>query len=627
MRNNCKAMYVRLSAIMLSAACLSFVSWGCVNDEPVDSRLPSAADIAFGAMMDNGSKFVTRTGERIPINPDDFQNTVFYIYESGTSENKETGEVTPEAAVRPYWLASGMEGQLDIMSGYENDRLNWFAPDTKHLFWSWTWPTEERDYSYVDVENKPENEVLIFMDSAFPTPDVTNTETRVGEDGEDDGDDDDDDDDPEVGDEPQVDLTQEWHNGSALEYLLGALTERPYVFNEDGRYVPITYKHLVSKIILGDFWLVDSSGSTQKELMARITFYGMPKRAMFFPMPADDAEGNKVAPYVTIDYTDPYGQIKGADEKTAEAEIIQKVRESAAEGGAPFRYELSETLSFYILNKGQDKDNTGKNPDEDPYANSDLFYICPDVDFSNLEYKVEFVELDEKTNTYIPHRRYGNKGGFFGDFKSVLFNREVDGSDVPTTDRVLHAGEVMVLNMIVYEKSGPGAGVWIRTWSNEKIKSATHHVHNGIYSDAEAQAVRTAFQSTSTDTANKDASYAIYGEDDEDGHKVIRLYHDVTVTDNADPFDFYLYYPPDNDIVLDGMGYTINFYDSSSKHEVFKTFKIGNMRDVYISNGLYTVYIDEQGRICRMNKDTGKYDPTDETWEPNITSISFESPA
>ena len=643
MRKNCNTMYSKLSAMLLSAASLLAVSWGCVREETFDgSDSVSAGEITFRANLDDGT-FATRSGATLPVTPDAFGETVFYIYERGFN-NKDIPE-EENAMVRPYWVATAYQGQLNIMPGYpawsgEYGALNWFLPGTEHRFWSWTWPLEDRDYSGVDLTTAPGDEVLIFIDSDFPSvagnddgkTQKTVRRTRA------------DDEDPDApsgedGPEEKPGVTREtWHNGEALERLVGAKTDRPYIFNQDGRYVPFTYKHLVSKIILDKFWLVDNTGATQKDLLARITFYGMPKRAMFFPQPAPETKSGDpaypAAPYVIIDHTDPYNKkAHGTDGLTAEDDIKNWTPDSGVE--TPFKYELTEYLSFYILNKGEDLDNNGnRRPDVEPYKGHDVFYICPEVDFSQLEYKVEFVEYDSATDTYKPHSRYGNRGGYFGNFSALQFVREVekDGEIVEevSEDRILHAGEVMVLNMTVYEKSGPGAGVWIRNWDSEKLKSATHHNHKGIYSDGEATAVRSAFRDGNTMSDAKNSVFDIYGEEEsvlgENGEtkteKVIRLYSDITFSCySSDPnykaYDFYNFYIRPEDVILDGMGYTISFAEPSSYgHEEHKTFTIGNMRDVYITNGTVTVYIDPEGYICRMDEETGKY-VRDEKMKPN----------
>lgn len=589
-------------AILLLTVILLNAAWGCTNDERIDPADPAAAaEVSFGAMLDRSGSVVTRSsGERIPVNPDDFGETSFYIYERGTYKDTDNPDGYPKASVRPYWLESGTQGQLDIRIGFEADKLNWFAADTKHLFWSWTWPLKEKDYSGVDIDTAPEDEAIIFIDSDFPLP-----EDKNGNDG-----------DPAGGNAKDGSDAQLWRNGEALERLVGAVTERPYIFNEDGRYVPLTYKHLVSRIILGEFVLVDNTGASQRNLMARITFYGMPKRAMFFPLPDDDSEGNSVAPYVIIDPTDPYGTSKDADVLTPESETR----------GKTFGYDLSQYLTFYITNEGGDNTNTGTNPDADANVHRDMFYICPGVDFTHLEYKVEFVEYDKDAKTYIPHSKYGNRGGYFGNFKSVQFKRETEGSDQPVTDRVLRAGEEMVLNMTVYEKSGPGAGVWIRNWDSEKLKSATHHEHKGIYSDAEAAAFRDVIGNNGTTKEQKDDTYYIYGEDEDinnDGtdEHVVRLYNDVTLSSNH----FRLYDNGDVKYILDGMGFTLTFTNTSTVNPApYELFYIGNVRDIYVSNGIYTIYINPEGVICRMSEETGKYEPTDERWQSNTTAIYFD---
>lgn len=625
---------------------LAAVSWSCMNEERVD--LPaslSAEPFAFEAVLDNGNSIATRFGEKLPITPTDFGETVFYIYERGSEKKNDV--VSPRAELRPYWLASGTLGQLDITPYHGSEEclfptwasgiakeaweLNWFAADTEHRFWSWTWPLAEPNYEQMgaeyakvklpsDPEVTPGSQVIIFYDSDFP---LKETETATPDDA------------PEV-DETPLTPQQAWRNGEALERLVGTKTDRAYVFNQHGRYVPLTYKHLVSKIILGNFWLRDNTGAMQKDLAARITFYGLPKRAMFYPYPntKDTAEGETdqaAAPYVIIDHSDPYG--------TEKAPTVLTPEEEAA---VPFdAYKLGQYLTFYILNKGRSLDNTGGSfvPDEERYEGHDMFYICPEVDFNRLEYKVEFVEYNEKTNTYVPHSRYGIRGGYFGDFKNVEFKRQELTSDVDeegnpiykeTIDHTLHAGEVMVLNMTVYEKSGPGVGVWIRNWDNEKLKSATHHLHKGIYSDAEAAAVRTAFGSADASyNERKKHAAELYGEweqvEHEDGtvteELVIRMYSDISIACvSSDPnyashFYYYLYDLTTADklnVVLDGMGYTLSFVDSYASHEPHEYFRIGNVRDLYITNGVSTIYIDSEGYICRLNEETGKYERGEE---------------
>ena len=622
MRNNCNTMYFRLSAMLLSAVGLSVVSEGCVNDDPINNRVSSTENIAFQALQKDGSTLATRAGEQIPVNYDDFGDTSFYIYEHGTQ--KTDNSEFPRAQVGTYWLESGTQGQLDF-KGPQEDKLNWFAGDTEHRFWSWTWPLAEPDYSTVDLSTPPSNEVLNFISSDFPLP-ASSTDTQ-----EPDG-------------TVQPTEAQAWCNGEALEQLVGTKTDRAYIFNQDGRYVPLTYKHLVSKIILGDFVLVDNTGASQSDLKARITFYGMPKRAMFFPLPEVDESGYPAAPYVTIDYTDPYGTDHQSNptDLTAESAIKAKKEEATQDGKF---YNLSEFLTFYITNEGGDNTNTGTNPDADPNVHRDMFYICPEVDFSYLEYKVEFVEYDKDTKSYKPHSKSGTRGGYFGDFKSVQFMREVeDGVEIVSSDRVLHAGEVMMLNMTVYQKSGPGAGVWIRNWDSEKLKSATHHTHKGIYSDGEASAVRSAFMSKTNELNDaQKAAYEIYGDTDDEGNKIIRLYSDITFScytsstssTYTDMYYNFRIYPETGDdmVILDGMGYTITFVEPSSyNHDEHKTFTIGNMRDIYITNGTSTIYIDPQGRICRINKETGKFDVSEDEddlkWvnstTKNTTPIKFD---
>ncbi|MCH5329611.1 MAG: hypothetical protein J1E04_01510 [Alistipes sp.] len=695
-KNNSNMFCSRLTAAVLSVVGLAAVSWGCAKDETTAKshvRLPE--EITFKASIDNSSPFNTRGGLIIPVTPKDFDNTVFYIYETGLhkDETNGAGTLTRRVSVRPYWLASNTEGQLDIMPKnqfplwhYEEEdavlpwKMNWFSADTPHIFWSWTWPMEQLDYSYVDkvdkeaettipAETRPKNRVLNFISSDFPllsTPTDNNTDVETHDDGDGDNGDGDggDSGDVETPETPEENPQTAWRNGEILNKLVGARTDRSYAFSEDGRYVPLTYKHLVSRIILGKFCLVDRTGAMREDLQARITFYGMPKRAIFFPLPEKlDEDGNPAAPYVSIDHSDPYGlRHKGKTEADPDY-VTPEAEATAMNGDQAFEYNKNEYLTFYILNKGEDKDNSGGiiiDPD-DPYKNHDMFYICPEVDFSKMDYKVEFVEYDKDKGEYIPHHEVGVRGGYFGDFVGVEFEREVEStSEVngetvttveTTSDMVLHAGEEMVLNMTVYEKSGPGAGVYIRNWNSQKLKSATYHTRPGIYSDAEAKTVRDALNTATNSAAvnqTRQDTFHTFGETetvkDEDGtertENVIRMYSDVMIAYSTSAanydynIDFKMYYPQPSqgDVILDGMGYTITFVNTSTtvNRGEFKTFVIGNMRDVYISNGVDTVYINPEGKICRLNEETGRYEvsesPKDNPWVPNVTRISFATP-
>lgn len=675
--NNSPYTAFRLWAMRLAAVGLAVAATGCVNEKlPANSHFSSIEGLSFRAELGSGT-LATRFGEVIPVVPADFGEEIFYIYERGTSPDADNPDrVYQRTSVRPYWLASGSQGELEVASSTEfvdwsqavgavdtpldkkKWELNWFASNTEHEFWSWTWPLKRLNYSDVQYNQETAGSAkemfpdanglpLTFISSDFPLPNYDdgdeseNANSGTTGDGEVE--------EPETDPDPvdpdpvtPVDPATTWRNGEALERLVGAKTDRSYVFNQDGRYVPLTYKHLVSKIILGDFWLYDNTGATVKDLKALITFYGMPKRAMFYPYPKE-RDGEVPAPYVTIDHLDPYGTSKQTTESTPEEDAT----------GVALEYDRNQYLTFYIMNEGNHEDNNGGLILEDDYYRArDAFYICPEIDFSELEYKVEFYEavVDRtgevpKVVGYQPHQRYGVRGGYFGDFKNVEFRREIgkdeNGNPIydpyPTDDHVLHAGEVMILNMKVYEKSGPGVGVWIRNWSTENLRSATYHKHPGIYSDADAAAVRSAYWYGSPNTTydgRKERSGELYGEKefDETGKEttVIRMYSDITFAcydssvSATNHYHFRLYPEAGKDVILDGMGYTISFIEQYPAHtEPHEYFYIGNVRDVYVTNGETTIYFDDKGNICRLNEE-GKYVPTGEDWSPNTTAIYFE---
>ena len=109
------------------------------------------------------------------------------------------------------------------------------------------------------------------------------------------------------------------------------------------------------------------------------------------------------------------------------------------------------------------------------------------------------------------------------------------------------------------------------------------------------------------------------------------MYSDITFAcydsnvNATNHYHFRLYPEENKDVILDGMGYTISFIEQYPAHaEPHEYFYIGNVRDVYVTNGETTIYFDDEGNICRLDEKTGKYKPTEEVWTPNATPIYFE---
>lgn len=344
----------------------------------------------------------------------------------------------------------------------------------------------------------------------------------------------------------------QYRNNSYLENFVGAKTE-PFVYKTHGRYVEMTYYHLASKINVANFILIENDGTIQENLKANITFINMPTKATFYPHP--DSGRPCIA--------DP---------------------ESDEDVG----------LTYYIINS--------PNPSE-----KDVFYVCPEIDFTQVDYKIQ-----------LTSEKYKDFDTYYGSFENVEFVRtdgfgydKADGSDI----KVLHAGEEMTLNITLIPGKGPGLSVVISEWSTDKPTDSQYHTYPGIYTDAELNELRNLFIALESEddeaTLEKIAQlFDLYGVT-KNGQKYFMLYDNLTLSDKDSNI-----FPVWKEYILDGLGHTItmktntgNYWNSGNK----PYFNTGPVRDIYFTdpNGNNTIYIDKDGYVWVTNKETGQLEKTD----------------
>ena len=344
----------------------------------------------------------------------------------------------------------------------------------------------------------------------------------------------------------------QFRNNQYLENFVGAKT-RPFVYKSQGKYVDMTFYHLASRINVANFILIETDGTIQENLKANITFINMPTAATFYPHP----------------------------EKGRPCIANSKANEDVG-------------LTYYIINS--------PNPND-----KDIFYVCPEIDFSTIDYKIQ-----------LTSERYADFDTYYGNFDNVEFIRETgvgydkaDGTDA----KVLHAGEEMTLNITLIPGKGPGLAVIISEWSTDKPSDSQYHTYPGIYTEAELNELRNLFMNlmstTDTETLDKLAQlFALYGATVED-LKYFMLYDNLTLTGNEANI-----FPVWKDYILDGLGHTItmktntgSFWGGSKPY-----FNTGPVRDIYFTdpNGNNTIYIDKDGYVWVTDKDTGQL-----VWTPN----------
>ena len=519
MIKNRQTISVSLKTLLFSVS-LVFLFSQCNEESP---RFLNQGDVAlsFTGKVEHSSGINSRalTQEPIDVNYNDFGDTSFFIYMEGKDTNQQEMD-----KIGVYWVPSGFQGMLEARTGFT--ALNWFSPGEKHNFWSWTVPWENHTTPSSDDDNDTggsDTEGIYVPEDTNPV-EIVFQDCMVGK------------------------SNNGWNNGGVLENLVGATSAQAYDYIDDGEYVPLQFRHLVSKIVLGTFSMVGNSGEIVRTLQANITFMGMPNRAVLFPRPADNADGSTNRPYVAINQNNPYGN-SDDDQFSEPAERFSN-------------YDLDYGLTFAINNK------TGQ---------QDVFYVCPELDFDKMEFMVEICNEDGTVNP-----TYGTKGAYFGDFQSVTFTRkgdedynDGDGKDT----KILHAGEVMTLNMTLYQEGGPGIGITIGKWNTEAGQKAQHHVHPGIYGNIDGEELWNLFTEGDLNEVNNR-----FVEDLDASPKVVHIYHDVNLPYN----DF----PVPEGYMIDGMGFTLTLSPNAEG-----TVNIGPMRDIYITDGENMIYIDKAGNI------------------------------
>lgn len=209
------------------------------------------------------------------------------------------------------------------------------------------------------------------------------------------------------------------------------------------------------------------------------------------------------------------------------------------------------------------------------------FYLCPEINFSNLDFKIKLISPSI----------HGETGEYYGDFKAVNITRQRDDSWDSGKDRnTLYAGEVINLNLTLRQGNITGVTAFISDWTNKERYTSNNYPHPGIFTNDQLYDV---FKGTKSQE-EKEQTYAD-GEDSQG--KIFHVYNDVELEDSALNM-------PDGD-VLDGMGHTIKLTPNRSGN-----IEVTNVRDVYITDGTNTIFIDKEGNVFKVDSDGKLIEPS-----------------
>lgn len=542
---------------------LSVFQAGCSMDETLEFKTQEDSEIIFSGVVGGPESLQTRANNNVYDITTQFYNCNFYIHESGFDLHE-----NDKKNFSVYNIPSGYQGSLQAASGRDN--LNWFSRTGDHCFRSWTMSWKD-DYEPT-LENSEEPVVVLFPGSHIN--ETTNSSASIW-------------------------TEDSWRNGECLEQFVGGM-KGPIDYASNGQYVELRFRHLVSKVFLKAFAVVDNeSGTSTTGLKGLITIYGLPPSATFYPASSDES-GKELAPYVSIP--------------------------------EDWDYDPSNETTFAITNRSNYYYWEGNTTQSSARQFIDCFYFPPEIDFSRLSFKIEIYEYVANEGWRLS-TSHGNHGAYFGDFKRVKFSRTTNGSnyDQGNDATILHAGEYLALSINLYEKGTPAVKGSIYSWSGWSERDASQHMEDGIFSIEEAKEFSELMSSSNLTEEKKqrrDEFFKTHGAgttaDDPEGYpeykeekKIIKLYEDIgseAATNGSSDTKMYSPFYVADDYILDGQGHTINCNSAS--------MQIGPMRDVYLRYYSYStttnpytyteyiVYIDKMGNVYLVDPETYEETPT-----------------
>ena len=579
--------------------CLSVLA-GCTKEYGSSPRQPH--NLVFDACVGDTGSVTTRARDDnsvTNITNQFYGENDFYI----SVESNDNGVKSLQSSI--YEIPSGASGTL--LPKYGQEKLMWKSRTAGHEFWAWS---ARRDMELVPREDPNEGEYIIeFKGSTLNETVLTASSSAESE--------------PwKTG--PDENAAYIWRNGEVLEKLISAKTgtgAAPLIYNNNGMYVTLQFRHLVSKIFLKSLTVVDNmTGKSESSLRGLITFYGMPDEATLYTSPTD-SEGNRIAPYVSMPDEWSYNQTRSVT------------------------YAITNNSKAYTWEGYYDSNGnlvTSSGPETSSSTMRDCWYVCPELDLSRLSFKIELYDYNATDKVWVLSKTHSTHGAFYGDFRNVQFSRSTTGKDYDDPENtnnnkrdetILHAGEYLILTISISEKGNPTAhGTIVAGWTNNN-RSGNSHVHQGLYSTGDVTQMSSIM--SGSDEAAKEQYYELMGSGrdtssdnkeeypqykDKDGNdvdlKIFELFDDIGVdtssgsstTNNKvsslNPGDGYL---------LDGRGHTVNFSGSTG------IVTIGNVRDVYLRWYYYSspngyeciVYVDKAGNVWLVDPVTFEQTPTD----------------
>lgn len=564
-----KRLMMHTAAITVCLAGILMLFSGCGKEDFPDGEIyPGKVDgIIFQSTVGSQEDLTTRASQYNISS--EYYKCDFQLHIEGDNNRGEHRDATAT-----YMIPSGYSG---ILIPKEEDKgINWFSRSNPHCFWGWSVPYDPAyEFSESDLT---EGIPVEFKDTDIQ--ELNNNSTFTFKAGS-------------------------WANGEIMEQMLGGKSG-PYVYDVNGMYIPLTFRHTVSKIILRTFNIVDNvAGSGNTNQRGQITIYGLPKEGVFHPAPRNE-DGTPRFPYISM----PEG----------------------------WDYDQTQSQKFVISNYSKNLKWEGQTSWSSSNTPKDCWYIMPEIDLSRLSFKIEIFEYSAAEEKWVPSQSHGVNGAYYGDFSNVTFTRNKTNYDDPNggDETILHAGEYLTLNFNIQQRGNATAQGVITDWysyPSTTEKTGNSHVHQGLYTNDDVRDFNTAMSSGNAeqmeDYYNMFGSARDTGEDPEGEYpdyediygkelKVFDLFDDVgsssyhSSSNSSSTTTKVSNLNTGDDYILDGNGHTINCTSTS--------LDVGHVRNVYIRVYYYTttttnitekiVYIDKMGNVWLVDPETFEETPT-----------------
>lgn len=173
---------------------------------------------------------------------------------------------------------------------------------------------------------------------------------------------------------------------------------------------------------------------------------------------------------------------------------------------------------------------------------------------------------------YLPPMMGDNSFTNIGDFE-LEYDGKIYYGTLATRIKELDKGQYMQCRIDLNENYSTGVGAEIKEWVNGTEEKTYVNPYRGIYSLEGLKVLKDYLASSEPDKTLPDSLY-MDGTDKLKGKKIIRLYNDLTLTDE----DFNL--ALEQDMIFDGLGHTITVSENKSLFEEITAtgVKINNIR-------------------------------------------------